>query len=165
VNKCTQGLVSHLTFKEAWLAGLVDGEGCLTVGIWPQHVRTLKFNLLFSISMKRGDWEAVASSVLTDHQIPFHTSQRKNQFGIIINGNESVKKLIHVLSPYLVVKKPLAEKLLTFPKAPPRNRFSSIDDSYLDEVCQVVDYVRRFNRSKNRRHKWDGKTIRSFYGK
>jgi hypothetical protein len=115
--------------------------------------------------MKRGDWERVASSVLTENRIPFHTSKRKNQYGIIVNSTRSVKRLIEVLSPYLVVKKPLADRLLTFPMAPPRNRFRPIDESYLDEVCQIVDYVRHFNKSKNRSHKWDGRTIRSFYGK
>ncbi len=74
-----------------------------------------------------------------------------------------MKRLIALVLPYLVVKKPLAEKLLTFPKAPARNRFVQIDKSYLDEICTIVDFVREFNKGKNRRHKWNSKTIREFY--
>jgi hypothetical protein len=77
----------------------------------------------------------------------------------------AVKRLTHVLLPYLVVKKPLAERLAVFPKAPARNRFTWIDGSYLEEICSLVDFVRRFNRGKNRRYKWDGDAIRRFLQK
>ena len=77
----------------------------------------------------------------------------------------AVKKLIGVLKPYLVVKKPIAEVFASFPIAPGRNRFSQIDKSYLDAVCEKVDSVRLLNKGKNRGHKWDGETIRLFYNK
>jgi len=38
---------------EAWFAGLIDGEGCFTIGVSLQHRRSLKLGLLFSISMKK----------------------------------------------------------------------------------------------------------------
>jgi len=71
--------------------------------------------------------------------------------------------LIQYLLPYLVVKKPLAERLNAFPKAPARNRFTWVDGSYLDSICDLVDYVREFNKGKNRKHKWDGAAIRRFF--
>ncbi len=74
-----------------------------------------------------------------------------------------MKKLIRIILPYLVVKKPLAEKLIQFPKAPPRNRFKRISGVYLDEICELVDFVREFNKGKNRMHTWDGRTIREFF--
>ena len=144
-------------------AGLIDGEGCFTIGISPQHTSTLKFCLVFAISMEQGEWSAVASRVLEHHAIRFHTRRRKNQFEITVNSHKSVKNLIRILLPHLVVKQPLGEKLLSFPSARPRNRFSTVDRSYLDAVCEIVDYVRQFNKGKNRKHKWNGKTIRLFY--
>ena len=113
--------------------------------------------------MKSGNWEIVAEWILKSHQIPFHTRRRKNQFEMTVSGHRSVKNLIGVLKPYLVVKKPIAEVLASFPIAPARNRFSEIDKSYLDVVCEKVDSVRLLNKGKNRGHKWDGKTIRLFY--
>ena len=65
--------------------------------------------------------------------------------------------------PHPVVKKASAQRLAKFPKAPPRNRFNPIDRDYLDEVCRLVDFVRAFNKGKNRRHRWDGKTIRIYF--
>jgi len=150
---------------EAWFGGLVDGEGCFTISIYVQHKRSLKFALVFSISMKTGTWQTFAQEILGFHEIPFHTRKRKNQFEITVTGRKSVTKLIGVLKPYLVVKVPIAEALADFPAAPRRNRFSPIDDSYLDAVCEKVDFVRRFNKGKNRPHKWDGKMIRAFYKK
>lgn len=149
--------------QAAWLAGLVDGEGCFTVAIWAQHKHTLKFGLMFSISMKAGRWAIEASHLLQHYAIPFHMRNRRNQVEMVVNSHKSVKKLINILVPYLVVKRPLAERLLGFPEAPPRNRFREIDSSYLDSVCEIVDFVREFNRGKNRRHKWNSTTIRLFY--
>ena len=105
------------------------------------------------------------SKTLVAYDIPFHSRFRRNQKEISVNSHRSVKKLIRVLLPYLVVKKPLGERLLSFPTAPRRNRFREIDGSYLSAVCEIVDYVREFNRGKNREHKWNGKAIRLFYNK
>lgn len=74
-----------------------------------------------------------------------------------------MKKLIAFFLPYLVVKHPLALRFLSFPNAPARNRFAKIDDSYLKEVGEMVDFVREFNKGKNRKHKWNSKTISNFY--
>ena len=115
--------------------------------------------------MKQGDWATEVSRILMDRDIPFHIRSRKNQFELTVSSGLAVKKLIHVLLPYLVVKKPLAQRLAAFPKAPARNRFTWINSSYLDEICNLVDYVRRFNRGKNRRYRWDGDAIRRFLQK
>jgi hypothetical protein len=113
--------------------------------------------------MKQGDWANQVSLILRRHGIPFHIRKRKNQFELTVSSGIAVRKLVNVLLPYLMVKRPLAEKLAAFPKAPLRNRFTWIDDSYLDEICSLVDYVKKFNAGKNRKHKWDGKAIRSFF--
>ncbi len=149
--------------REAWFAGLIDGEGCFTIGISHQHKRALKFSLIFSISMKSGDWQNGAQELLRFHDIPFHTRCRKNQFEITVSGHKSVKKLIAVTKRYLVVKKPVAEVLASFPVAPARNRFTGVDKRYLRIVCEKVDQVRFLNKGKNRKHKWDGRRIWMFY--
>ncbi len=113
--------------------------------------------------MKEGAWFAVVEDILRRHEIRFAARRRKNQIEVHVEGHLAVKRLITVVLPYLVVKQPLAKRLLSFPKAPARNRFVTIDESYLNAVCEIVDFVREFNRGKNRKHKWDSKTIRDFY--
>lgn len=146
-----------------WFAGLVDGEGCFTVSISVQHEHSLKISLRFEIAMKLGEWSAVATDVLQSLKIPFHTRTRKNQFQITVSGTRAVKRLITILLPHLVVKRKLAKRLLGFPSALPRNRFTKITRARIGEICSIVDYVRAFNRGKNRRYKWDGGAIRVFY--
>ena len=150
--------------KEAWLAGLVDGEGCFTLSISVQHKKSLHISPRFSISMKQGEWAKRVAEILNLHGIPFHQRTRKNQYEITVSSGTAVRKLIDILLPYLVVKKRLAQRLTKFPMAPPRNRFTPIDRVYLDEICELVDFVRAFNKGKNRRHRWDGKTIRAYFG-
>jgi hypothetical protein len=153
-----------VTERDAWFAGLVDGEGCFTLSIYVQHRHALRFDLVFAISMKEGAWFSEAAQVLIIHDIRFSARRRKNQIEVHVEGHDRVKKLIRVLLPHLVVKRPLAQKLLSFPRAPTRNRFSTISGSYLSEICEIVDFVREFNRSKNRRHKWNSRSIKEFYG-
>jgi hypothetical protein len=113
--------------------------------------------------MKQGNWIDFVSQILERHQIPFHVRERKNQFEVTVSSGVAVKKPVDILLPYLVVKRPLAQRLAIFPKAPARNRFTRIDDSYPEEICDLVDYVRRFNKGKNRRCKWDGNAVRAFF--
>ena len=113
--------------------------------------------------MKQGAWAHEVAIIFESHGIPYHIRTRKNQFEISVSSGMAVRRLIRLLLPYLVVKKPLAQRLLTFPRAPARNRFTPVDETYLDEVCNLVDFVRAFNRGKNRKHKWDGATIRRFF--
>jgi hypothetical protein len=113
--------------------------------------------------MRKGDWAGEVAKILREHLIPFHIRERKNQFEITVSSGVAVKRLIGFLLPYLVVKKPLARRLQRFPKASARNRFTWVDGSYLNDICSLVDYVRWFNRGKNRRHRWDGESIRAFY--
>jgi len=120
----------------------------------------LKFSLIFSISMKSGDWQVVAEELLRANQIPLHARNRKNQHEINITGRSSVKKLIELPMTNLVVKGPIARELEHFPSAHPRNRFSSVN-----AVCEKVDFVRNFNKGKNRPRKWDGRAIRLYYEK
>jgi hypothetical protein len=115
--------------------------------------------------MKQGSWASEVSRILAHHHIPFHVRKRRNQLEVTVSSGIAVKKLIRLLIPYLVVKRPLARRLMAFPKAPARNRFTWIDAPYLDEICDLVDYVRQFSKGKNRRHRWDGATIREFFQK
>jgi hypothetical protein len=150
--------------QEAWFAGLIDGEGCFTLSIYRQHENALRFDTVFSISMKEGAWFGEVSRILKLHDIGFNWRHRRNQIEVHVEGHRRVKKLISLVLPYLVVKKPLAKRLLDFPAAPARNRFKSVDRFYLDEICEIVDFVREFNKGKNRKHKWNSRTIREFYG-
>ena len=95
--------------------------------------------------MKEGDWVRPVSAILSSNDIPFHCRRRKNQLEVSINSQKSVRKMIALVLPYLVVKEPLAEKLLTLPAAPRRNRFTEINTSHLKTVCGIVDYGRVFN--------------------
>jgi hypothetical protein len=152
-----------LGLLEAWFAGLIDGEGCFSVSVYIQHKHALKFSPFFAISMKSGSWQETVQLILRRHRIPFHTRFRKNQCEIAITGHESVKRLIQVVKPHLVVKRQVAEALLDFPTAPPRNRFIRPNRKYLEEACARIDLIRLLNKGKNRRYKWDGEAIRKFY--
>lgn len=149
--------------KEAWFAGLIDGEGCFTLSISVQHKHSLHISPRFIISMKQGQWAKEVSVILVSHQIPFHIRKRRNQLELTVSSGLAVQRLIRFVIPYLVVKKPLAARLRSFPKAPNRNRYTWVSGSYIEAVAELIDFVRQFNKGRNRRHRWDGKRVRDFF--
>jgi hypothetical protein len=59
----------RLRTREAWLAGLIDGEGCFTLSISIQHKHSLHISPRFSISMKQGTWVTFVSGI-SSHAMP-----------------------------------------------------------------------------------------------
>ena len=150
--------------KLAWLAGLADGEACFTLRIHKfSHHSGLNIDPYFSLSMKTGEWVRVVSEILLKHGVKFRTRQRKGQTEIQVAGLTNTSKLITMLLPYSVVKKPLMEKLLQLKPRPRRNRFVPPDPASVREIATLVDFVREFNRRKNRPFKWTSRAILEHY--
>jgi len=63
----------------AWLAGLIDGEGCLNFSIVERnhHGHYLQFGARVVLSMKTGTWVNSVASVLEASGIIHCISQRK----------------------------------------------------------------------------------------
>ncbi len=149
--------------KIAWFAGLIDGEGCFTVSIRKHHKSTLKVTPIFVIQMKNGSWVDEATRILKNIGIKHYARKRRNQIEISVRHWKNVKPLIQVILPFSVVKKPLIEKLFSYNARPKRNRFVPPNQKVVKEIANLVDFVRKFNRGKNRPYKWTGNMVLDFY--
>jgi hypothetical protein len=149
----------------AWFGGLIDGEGCITVNVRKQHVSTLKITPVFSIQMKDGSWLAEAMGILDALNIPYYARKRKNQTEVSVRHWKNILPFLKSIKDYSVVKRPIMERLLCYRPKPLRNRFVSADIRTVKEMAELVDFVRRFNRGKNRPYKWDGNKILEFFEK
>ena len=147
----------------AWLAGLMDGEGCYTINISKHHKYALKIEPRISLSMKMAPWVNKVKRLFEEYSITYFANGRQyNQMEFVIR-NQSAKNLINLLLPFSEIKKPVMSKILELPSRAHRNRFVPMQQDYIDKIVEVVDFVRKFNYSKNRKHKWDGALIRMYY--
>jgi len=147
----------------AWLAGLVDDEGCFNISVAGRdhHGRHIDFMARFLLSMKTGIWVESVKKILNDIDVNYRVSTRKGQTCVAVTGWRQVQKLAVFLTEYSIVKKPLLEQLLTYhPSA--NNRFPT--NEQIKIRADLLDFSRDFNRGKNRLHKWTGAMILKFYG-
>jgi hypothetical protein len=71
-----------------------------------------------------------------------------------VRSAKQVNKLIPLLLPHSLIKKPIMLKLLIFPIARWGNQYAGPDKVRLLKAAEIVDYVHMFNQSKNRKFKW-----------
>lgn len=156
--------MSSFESKLAWLAGLIDGEGCFTISIRKHHVSTLKITPIFSIQMRKDGWSREVVSILKTLKIKHHIRERKNQTEIYIRHWKNILPFINSIKQYSIVKRPIMEMFSLYKPKPVRNRFVSVNPKDVIKTAKLVSFVRIFNRRKNRSYKWDGNKILDFFG-
>lgn len=149
--------------KLAWFAGLIDGEGCFTLNIRKQHTAALKVTPVFSIQMKNGKWLKNVLEILKKLNIKYYYRERKNQAEISVKHWKNILPFIRAIKSFSVVKRPLIEQFLLYKPKPIRNRFISTNPKIIRETANFVDFVREFNRGKNRPYKWSGNKVLNFF--
>lgn len=101
----------------AYLAGLVDGEGCISVGI-PQGKRGAGFNTVCTITNTNGRLIDFLVEKLTLLEIPVHVQwynhkQNARPYAqLSIRRHGGIKKFLSLVAPYLVAKRQQAELML-----------------------------------------------------
>jgi|GEM_PF-1698713 hypothetical protein len=146
-----------------WLAGLVDGEGCFSIHVAERnhHGHHLSYQGRFIISMKSGHWSESAAKILRTSGVLFHQTVRNEQTSIAaVEGWKQTQKLGKLLVQHLIVKRTLVDRLLEYEPAS-NNRFPS--RKVVQCRPKLLDFVRDFNKGKNRRYKWTGSMIMRFY--
>ena len=148
-----------------WFAGLVDGEGCFTLSIRKNHKSALKVSPMFLIQLKDGNWVKKVTRVLEELKIKYYTRNRKNQVEISVGYWKNVLPLVQALISHSIIKKPLMRKFLShYNPRSVRNRFVPPDPKIVKKTAELVDFVRKFNKGKNRPYKWDGEKVLEFFG-
>lgn len=145
-----------------WFAGLIDGEGCFSLSTSIRG-NSILIEPYFSISMKSGNWEVEVKKILESLDIKYLLRYRKGQTEYKCGNWMRVKKLCTAIVNYSIVKKGIIVKLLQYNLIPKRNRYVKISKTTIDQIADLVDFVREFNKGKNRPYKWTGDVIKQFF--
>jgi hypothetical protein len=138
-------------FDTGWLVGLLDGEGCFSLGkiktgklkradyIFPQIV----------IASTSPEITSKAHTVLSNLDLAFHTvfypskkSNNKDYWSIRITGIKRIKRFMDVLFEYIECRKPQAEIMKRFVEL----RLSKPRHAPYKEENWLVDQLRLLNR-------------------
>jgi len=150
----------------AWLAGLIDGEGCLTFEIHKIYLRRgpfPKINLAFYLAVSPGLWQNKVTAIFIEYGIAYHQwiNQRNKIVRISVTSTKSVKILCNLIKDYSVIKKELVQRFLNYEGIGSGRRGT---ESKVKQIAEDLDYVRSFNRKKNIPYIWDGRKIMESFG-
>jgi len=135
------------TTQLAYLAGFLDGDGLINAQIVKRPDYKLKFQIRFTVSFFQKTtrhWFLIQ----LQKQLKYG-SLRKKPDGIseyTIVGRESVKHIIHLLKPYLRIKRRHAVLILQIIKQLEKNQ----EPQAFVKLCEEVDKFERLNDSKKR---------------
>jgi len=141
--------MKFLTCQEkAYIAGFLDGDGCLNAQIVQRHDYILKYQIHVSVTFyqkTQRHWFLIKLNKKLHYG-----SLRKRPDGISeysITGSKSVYNLVTALLPYLQLKKRQAKLLLEIIQAMPHVKHDA--QAFLT-LCEKVDRFSVLNDSKKR---------------
>ena len=138
----------HLTdTQKAYIAGFLDGDGSIFIQIVHRKDYRLKFQIRFSIvffQKTEKEWFLLKLKKFLLHGSIRDRNDGMSEYAIV--GLEQTVSVLHILSPYLSLKRKLAT--LLFEIAQKVRKIQTLED--LLHVCELVDTSARFTYSKKR---------------
>jgi len=155
----TYDTMTRLTKEQkAYIAGFLDGDGCINA----QLVRRPEYTLHFQIRVTLTFFQKTTRHwvLLYLHKLLKHGSVRKRNDGMseyAIVGKDPVKQCLQLLYPYLKLKKVQARRVLQIIDQLQKDQ----DPQAFVKLCEVVDTFQDLNDSKRRTINSD--TVRSHF--
>jgi len=131
-----------------YLAGLIDGEGCITICFRREF---LNLEPRISIVNTSGDIIKWARDVLGCGKISHraqHNLNRKDSYCLTITGNKNIKEILLEIIPYLKIKKHIASLVLEFCnyRSNLKGRKGSGKRKYTEKEINLAKQVRALNK-------------------
>jgi len=126
----------HLTIDElAYIAGFIDGEGCISLHSI-RHVRGSRTTVsprLIIVNTHKGVIDYLAEKLNTTIYARPSCGNAKGTFRMSVQGKKRLIPLLHLLLPYLIVKKLQAELIIEWADGRDESgRFSTRDKWYVE---------------------------------
>jgi hypothetical protein len=146
------------TYEKAYIAGFLDGDGCINAQIIPRNDYLLKFQIRVSVTFFQKTTRHWFLLQL-QKQLNYGTLRKRpdgmSEYTIL--GKESVKHCIELLKPYLRLKKRHAVLILQIIE---QLKKAQEPQAFL-KLCEKVDKFQELNDSKKR--KITSETVRSLF--
>jgi hypothetical protein len=131
----------------AYIAGFLDGDGCILTQIVKRkdykYKHTIRFSIVF-YQKKNNHWFLIwLQKKINKGNIRI---RKDNMAELCILGSTPVKELLVLLMPYLVIKKNLAKLVIDIIE----NVKNVSSEASFIEVCKLVDKTAEYTYSKKR---------------
>lgn len=132
--------------KYAWVAGIIDGEGCLTIIKKQPHgsERTVQYVPVLKVSMRDSIIPKALLEILKIGNL--YTANKETTFVYVCQGRPNLQIVLPKVIPYLMTKKPQAVLLLEFLQQTTikkRNRTSQQELEVRDKYYQDLKTLKR----------------------
>ena len=136
----------------AYLAGIVDGEGCITITENMKGGRNY-YRLVLDITNTSYDlmqWleDTFSHTIRTSY---YRSTNRTDMYGWTASGNQA-QDLLRLILPYLIIKKPQAEIALEMNIAPygggSNHSYSADEEEWRKCLCNDIHRMNKRNGNK-----------------
>lgn len=100
--------------KMAYIAGFFDGEGCVQAYLKPKGSLTVEINIMNSYSALLDECPNIFGVGKVYPIKQKSGSDKKRLYAYRVFSEDGVRKVLEVLTPYLIEKRPQAEALLHY---------------------------------------------------
>jgi len=130
--------------KWAYIAGYLDGNGCIDGKIIRDKTLKRKWKILLSISFIQNlNRKWFIEQLYNDINMGYILDRSDKNLELIIKSKNQIKDLIKKLQPYLKLKKAQANLMIEI-----LNKNIETDEEFI-EVCKMIDKFGYLNESKN----------------
>lgn len=140
--------------QKGWLAGIIDGEGCLSMRVYRRKKGTWRSSVFVRIDNTNKDIIEEASHIMKLMQIPHHVCLRsrtvsdKPVYQITIQGLLRCSNILPKIKPYLVGKRKQLDLLLSFiNRRVNHNKLYAVGKTYYtQEDINDIQEIRKLNK-------------------
>lgn len=135
--------------EKAYIAGFIDGDGCILAQIIPRKDYVYKFQIRVSVTFyqkKNRHWFILWLHKKLKGGVVRIRNDDMSEY--TITGFTLVRDLLTLIYPFLIIKRPLAKLIL---KIIDEVKTVNSKEHFL-EVCKLVDKVAQFTDSKKRKN-------------
>ena len=140
--------MTHLNNEQkAYIAGFLDGDGCINAQIVKRPDYKLHFQIRVTLTFfqkTKRQWILLQLQKLLKVGTIRKRNDGMSEYAIV--GKDSVKKCLHLLYPYIKLKKVHARRVLQIISQVQKNQ----DPQTFIKLCEVVDTFEDLNDSKKR---------------
>lgn len=122
--------------EKAYLAGIVDGEGTITIftngSVFSLRVGVSGTSIVFASWVS----EKFGKNVVTDKHKKYKHKNYKDCYSVSLHGDEA-KELLSLIIPYLITKREQAAIALQFPTKFSKGNSYTEEDKLLRAICAI----------------------------
>jgi len=131
----------------AYVAGLIDGEGSISIGVWEGKGFNPQLTILSSTSKTFTEKVLEKTNIgrikVNRSRIPHKEKKKRNSYNLNVGGMPEIYRILNGVLPYLILKKEHAKVMMKYIEYRSKRKQG---EGYKEPEVKMVKKLRKLNR-------------------